>query len=591
MEIAEGSSNGEPSVAPDTNSPPTFWDTRLAPFLERHFLLLCLCLIGIASLRIVATYDALSITADEPIHFVSGLEYVAHHTYTLNTDHPPLSRMMQALGPFFLGARLPSQPDTGWSPLGQIALTGHPERTIFLMRLGNLPFFLLACAVVSGWSWHAFGKAIAVVALALFTLLPDVLANAGLATPDTALAANMSAAFLAAVLWAQKPTWLRAIFMGLFTALACLSRFTALGYIPCSLAFALVCYLAVQWPGWRKLRNLAVERIATFGVAAVIVPVVIWAGYWFSVGSFHSHRFERTFHILAPEFFTGIQQELNHNNYLGHAAFLLGHFSWQGWWYYFPVALAVKTPIAFLALAALGIYPCIKERTRPHYLLPVAFSLAILLPATRSHIDIGIRHIEPIWISLAIIAAIGLRQLLRWARGGVAATLTGGALIVWMAISVAPHHPDYLAYFNGFAGDEPERILVDSNYDWGQDLKLLAKRLSALGVQNVSLAISYDGGPKEMLDARNAYLQTWYSLPHIEEVNRCVPADGWNVVSTTVEKSLSHWPEGRFYRGPGNPVEWYEQIAPTERLGPLLLFNIPPGSKLRSENCNTSSPL
>jgi hypothetical protein len=57
-------------------------------------------------------------------------------------------------------------------------------------------------------------------------------------------------------------------------------------------------------------------------------------------------------------------------------------------------------------------------------------------------------------------------------------------------------------------------------------------------------------------------------------------------VSTTVEKSLSYWPTSRFYRGPGNPVQWYEKIAPDDRVGPLLLFNIPADSKLRSDNCD-----
>ena len=38
-------------------------------------------------------------------------------------------------------------------------------------------------------------------------------------------------------------------------------------------------------------------------------------------------------------------------------------------------------------------------------------------------------------------------------------------------------HPDYLAYFNALAGDDPERIVVDSDLDWGQDIKRLGQRL------------------------------------------------------------------------------------------------------------------
>src|ERR1035441_7509233 len=38
----------------------------------------------------------------------------------------------------------------------------------------------------------------------------------------------------------------------------------------------------------------------------------------------------------------------------GHDAYLFGHVSRHGWWYFFPVVLLVKTPLAFMALAGLG---------------------------------------------------------------------------------------------------------------------------------------------------------------------------------------------------------------------------------------------
>jgi hypothetical protein len=565
---------------------PSFWETRLAPFLESHFIVLCLSLIGIACARIIATYNALSLTTDEPDDFASGLEYLSRHVYTYNIAHPPLSRVMQALGPYLMGARPPNLPATAWHPLDLIALTGHPERTIFLMRFGNLPFYVLACLVVCGLSWYAFGKPIAVVATGLYTLLPAPLADAGLAITDLALGATLGAAIFAAILWARNPTWLRALILGVFTAFACLSKFTAFGYLPSCLGLALIFYLCAEWPGLKRLWDLAKQRAATFLFAAVAAAMVIWAGYRFSVGTFSSHRLGRDFLLPAPELFAGLKTSLSHN-IGGHGSYLLGHFGWSGWWYYFPVALAVKTPIAILLLSAVGFFVCVKDRFRAFYLLPVALTLGILLPALRSHIDIGIRHIEPIWIGLSITSSLGFRQLLQWTRNGIASALSGGALIGWLVLSVAYHHPDYVAYFNGFAGSKPELIMVDSNYDWGQDLRLLAKRLRALGAQNVSLAITEDAGYGPQ--THYAYLEAWYGLPPAQQVNTCAPAPGWNVVSTTVEKSLSYWAGARYYRGPGTPVEWYEQVTPTERLGPLLLYDIPPDSKLRSGNCNLSS--
>ena len=117
------------------------------------------------------------------------------------------------------------------------------------------------------------------------------------------------------------------------------------------------------------------------------------------------------------------------------------------------------------------------------------------------------------------------------------------------------HHPDYLAYFNGFAGKAPEKILVDSNYDWGQDLKLLAKRLHQLGVKEFSLAAV--NGVGMSMPEFDDYLETWYGLPTIKDVDLCSPSPGWNVVSTTVEQTFSRLPDSRFYRGP----RWVETLV------------------------------
>ncbi len=569
-----------------TGWPYSFWAATLGPFLERHFGVLCLSLIGIACARIISTYNSLSLTTDEPDDFTSGLEYLTRHTYTYNIAHPPLSRLVQALGPYVAGARLPNLPIAALHPLDLIALTGHPERTIALMRLGNLPFYILACLAVCGLAWHAFGKPIALLATGFYTLMPAPLADGGLATTDLALAATVGAAIFAAILWAQNPTWLRALLMAMFTALACLSKFTALGYIPGCLGLALVFYLAVERPGWGKFWGLVTQRALTFVSAAVTAILLVWAGYGFTVGKFVTHRSGKVFVLPAPGLFAGLQASLAHN-IGGHGSYLLGHFGWGGWWYYFPVALAVKTPIVILLLSAVGMFVCLRDRLRPFYLLPIALILGIFLPALRSHIDIGIRHIEPIWIGFSIISALGFRQLLQWTRTGLASMFSGGAMLAWLVLSVAYHHPDYLDYFNGIAGSKPEQILVDSNYDWGQDLRLLAGRLREQGVQTVSLAITEDAGYGPQ--THYAYLEAWYGLPHAQQVNTCVPAPGWNVVSTTVEKSLSYWPGARYYRGPGTPAEWYEKVDPTERLGPLLLFNIPQDSKLRSDNCNVTA--
>jgi hypothetical protein len=162
--------------------------------------------------------------------------------------------------------------------------------------------------------------------------------------------------------------------------------------------------------------------------------------------------------------------------------------------------------------------------------------------------------------------------------------LTAGVLVAWMAISGLLQHPDYLSYFNRFAGNKPETILVDSNYDWGQDLKLVAKRLHELGATEVSLATM--DGVGASLPERYEILEAWYGLPRAKLAGICTPSPGWNVLGTTVEQGFSRWPGSIYYRGSETAKPWFEQISPNERVGGMLLYKIPPGMHLSVENCH-----
>src|SRR5437660_3607447 len=128
------------------------------------------------------------------------------------------------------------------------------------MRLRLLAFFLLAALIVICGARLHFGNVVASVAHALFTVLPPVLAHAGVATTDMALTGCLTAAFFSLLLWAGQPGWRQSLLLGLTTGLAVVSKFTALGYFPIAAAFTLILYLAVERPGWRRVAMLAGER-------------------------------------------------------------------------------------------------------------------------------------------------------------------------------------------------------------------------------------------------------------------------------------------------------------------------------------------
>jgi hypothetical protein len=544
------------------NGTPASSGERVRAFLKRRAVLLAVAFVVIASLRIASTYDRLSLTFDEPVHIACGMEYVAKHVYRYESQHPPVSRAMVAIGPYLTGVRPQGIATHMQEGIEEVKASANPVLTVRLMRAGILPFFWLASLIIFLWARKYFGPVVATLATTLFTLLPPVLAHAGLATTDMALTASLPAAIFAVLLWAQTPSWKLTVVMGLACAFTACTKFSALGYLPAAIFLCLAAWLAVEWPGWDELRRLASDRAAKFAAAIAIGVLVIWGVYWFSFGEIHGTGWR----VPAPEFFDGIGVAMKHSSD-GHPAYLLGENSNLGWWYFFPVAIAVKTPIAFLFLTVVGLVICLKQRRDWRYLAPLAAALGILAAAMNSHVNIGIRHILPIFPMFCLIAAIGLAHLIRRAKSNFT-LIACGALIVWLVVSGAVYHPNYLTYFNEFAAGDPEAVLADSDLDWGQDMVALSARLHSAGATTVFTNFG-------------AYFssRSLYNLPPMQPIDPYHPSLGWNVVSPTADKLIHIQPilvngltvesltEAYRKRTP-----WWQRTQPTERVGSLKLY-------------------
>jgi hypothetical protein len=158
----------------------------------------------------------------------------------------------------------------------------------------------------------------------------------------------------------------------------------------------------------------------------------------------------------------------------------------------------------------------------------------------RPRINIGSRHVLPIYIGLTILAASFAVDCLRRWRSHRTVALAVVALLVWLVVSVGLSHPDYLPYFNAIAGRAPEQILVDSDLDWGQDLKRSAKRLREVGAREVT------GAPPGSAVARDIsqLVVEKLGLPPVREFDPEKPSPGWNAISLTTLK-LRTGPHGR----------------------------------------------
>jgi len=497
--------------------------------------LVALALVAAGSLRIASTWLVFNHTIDEPDTLAAGMEYLSTGRYLYEDQHPPLARVAVAALPFLAGERFhpgPASYSEGYRILGHGA---HYDRTLALARAGTLLFFWIASAASYLWGLRAGGPKAAVISVLLFSTLPPVLAHAGLATTDMALCAMLPAAALAALWWADAPTRGRSVGLGVLTALAFAAKFSALPFLAAAWVLMGAWHMAAARQSPRWLAAGLWRRRWALALAVATAALTVWAVYGFSFGRVDFLHLR----LPAPRFFSGIHSVWLHSQ-RGHAAFLLGRRSATGFWYYFPTVLALKTPLGMLAL--LGLAPFLLKRS-PRAGLAAAFAVAIVAAAMCGHIDIGVRHVLPVYVGLSVVCACAATGARSWlAKAAVA------ALMVWQIVSGDLAHPDYLAYTNEIAGSHPERFLADSDVDWGQDMKRLEAFLEAEHAPQVTFAPfnrTYPMAGHEMVPM----------LPG--ETGR--PSPGWNAVSVTIFKVFGY-------------PEWAGRIPPQRRIGRSILL-------------------
>lgn len=513
--------------------------------------ILAVLLVLLALVRIVATYSTFSHSCDEA-HFAAGLEYLAEGKYTLEYQHPPLARIAVAIGPYLSGLR-PHHKPVIWDEANQLlGPASQPAywRTLALARIGVLPFFLLACWILFLWSRDLYGQWAAIAAVGLFTMLPPVLAHSGVATLDIAA---MATVFTASYAWfkllnsgspaiddsipagATNREWgllhsgplARGVWLGVAVAAAVLSKFSALMFLP-------VLFLVIGVTA-RKLTIRA--TLQACAIALIVCGILIRLVYGQNVAAFYQ----------------GIGDVLRHNAN-GHQSWLLGEYRFDGWWYFFPVVLAVKTPIGFLVLAMTGglisLCALVRRTESTRDCIAALCALAVLLVCLPARINLGVRHILIIYPFLAMLAGHAVIWMLRHRSFAVYCV---GTVLLWCVVfSSLGAHPDYLSYFNEAVTDSAY-VLAESDLDWGQDLQRLAVKLKELKVDRLHL--NYFG---------SADLGQ-FDLPPHEPLEGWMPVKGWVAVSIHVQ-TIEAAALGKTYHAV-SPLAWLDRYQPVAMAG------------------------
>ncbi len=460
---------------------------------------LLLALFALQSLCFIKTQ---SFTYDEPGHITAGLQAWQHGRFELWTDHPPLGRIWLTLPiartqveitseQFVAGYLVTAmQPGPEW-----LAWRTRPMNTLLGIALGIALWFATR---------RLFSPGAANVALALFAFTPSLIAHFSVVTTDGIGALFVFLTAWQLVRWRNNRSRTQTVLMGLTLGGLLLAKL----YTPPELLLALVLMLVLGRDGglntfrrwnWKPM-------LAALGIAVL----TWWAGYFFHVSHLKvgdgqvvatfpnrpvkiwATKSKAHLNLIVPagEYFEGLR-DVAFSNRRGRPAWFLGQiYPKGGIRAYYPVAIALKWPTMLLSLFLVSLILGVRKTCRaPRDLLVMClFGLVVMAFALQSRVDIGERHILPLYPFVLLVAG-GLWEHARKHRAG--------AIIVILALclnaaDVLRYAPDYLAYFNVFVTPASSwRLLTDSNLDWGQGL--LALRDYQRQHPNEDLHLAYFG--------------------------------------------------------------------------------------------------
>jgi len=517
----------------------------------------------------VSFINTQSLSNDEPLHIIAGLEAWRYHRFERWNDHPPLVFLLCTLPLLLNHAEIDIQTDAKYAD----AITPSPETIGKAAR----PVIVMLGVLLGVLLWmtakRLFSEGAANFALALFAFSPSLIANFSITCNDGAVALITFVTAMQVVYWRRTQSWGRTIALGLILGALLATKFST--PVMFALALALVLVLKPTGVSWRPQEWSWRKALAMVAIAFVFV----WGTYFFhwtkvsvkdgfvtvsspnrtkaATGDMHRHL-NLTMYLPAGEYVEGMGRVANHLN-LGHPTFFLGQVSvGKGWKSYFPVVVLLKWPTVVLAVFLTAVVLGFLKRIQfpPDLLIMSLFPAVYFLLAIFSKVDLGERHILLVY-PFALLYAAALWHFARKRRAVLALLV---ALVVVNAADTLRYAPGYLSYFNIFVNPATSyKLLSDSNLDWGQGL--LALRQYQAAHPNETIHLAYFGTMDPSL----------YGI-------RYVPLAPNEHVTGTVVVSATHL-SGQLLDDP-NGYHWALQYPQTEILDHALhVFQVPAGKQ------------
>jgi len=452
-----------------------------------------------------------SATTDETIHVLSGYEYWRGR-FTVNPEHPPLGKQIATIGLDLLKPIMPINQRyekaikdyyyDSWAETREYSqkwlfktVGNNAEQIVNSARTIVIIFTIILAIIMFFVARKWYGWLAALISVFLFAFSPVILTHGHLANTDLWMTLGFFISIFSFAYYLEKPHWWRLVLAAVCFALAILFKFSAVLLIP---------ILVILWFVYRAKsqdrKNYSLKSFSILLLTFILISgFLIWADYGFprhfappfvaDPAFTYTNKPLRVLapiltHLPVPEYFKGLVMVFA-TSVSERPAYLLGHFSAGGWWYYFPLAFLVKEPLPFILVLLSGLGCWIGWRKKLEFkdwllVIPPAFYLLITL---FTKLNIGIRHLMPIYPFLFIFAGYFISELFtRYKKSLITYYLlliTLAIMAVWYLSASICIYPYFMTYFNELAGGPRNgaAILVDSNIDWGQDMKRLANWL------------------------------------------------------------------------------------------------------------------
>jgi len=559
---------------------------------------------------------------DEPAHLAAGISHWRFGDFSLYRVNPPLVRLV-ATAPL-----LATEVRTDWDQYSRdptrrdeflvgddliVANGARIFRLVTMARWACIPFSLVGAVVCYRWAKLLFGTEGGLVSAVLWCLSPTILGHGSLITPDVAGAALGLAACYAFFVWLHFPRWRSALVAGLALGAAEASKSTWI---------ILFAALPVVWLLYRLVfpqlsRSPTIKQLLCIVALGwgLLVSLYGWQGMGVRLGSipFHSNLFRQALcepagvekwrvHAtlaalplpLPRDYVIGLDQQ--YKDLEGpNRSFLRGEWRIRGWHYYYAYGLAVKEPLAVLALAAASLLwwialfgrarmrrPMSKRRVSlaaSSGLMALCPTAVLIIASANTGMNHHVRYVMPVVPFLYILAG-GL--MTRSSPGhGWRRTLSSG-LVACALISSLATFPHSLSYFSELVGGSRNGFqhLNNSNIDWGQDL-LLLREWQRNRLPHESIYLAYFGRVNPAHAGIDYQLPPLLpaSLPAAEraKVTRALKP-GWYAVSVTLLQGRGytiHAPDGQSLPVDENAVSYFQEFVPTDRVGySIFLYKI-----------------